>query len=64
MGRIASPTLVIHGSEDRYVPPANARALAEAIPGARLLVLEGAGHLVFVERAAEVNRGVLAFLGG
>ena len=64
VGRIASPTLVIHGAEDRYVPPANARALAEAIPDARLVVLEGAGHLVFVERAAEVNRGVLAFLEG
>ena len=64
VGRIASPTLVIHGAEDRYVPPANARALAEAVPGASLLVLEGAGHLVFVERATEVNREVLAFLGG
>jgi 3-oxoadipate enol-lactonase len=64
VGRITSPTLVIHGAQDRYVPPANARALAEAIPGARLLVLEGAGHLVFVERAAEVNRAVLAFLAG
>ena len=64
VGRITSPTLVIHGAEDRYVPPSNARALAEAIPGARLLVLEGAGHLVFIERAAEVNREVLAFLGG
>ncbi len=47
------------------MPPSNARALAEAIPGARLLVLEGAGHPVFVdERAAEVNRGVSAFLAG
>jgi 3-oxoadipate enol-lactonase len=62
VGRVASPTLVIHGAQDRYVPPANARALAEAIPGARLLLLEGAGHLVFVERAAEVNREVLTFL--
>ena len=47
------------------MPPSNARALAEGIPGARLLVLEGAGHLVFVdERAAEVNREVSAFLAG
>src|SRR5215213_4099915 len=35
-GRIGSPTLVIHGAEDRYVPPSNARALAEAIPNAKL----------------------------
>jgi pimeloyl-ACP methyl ester carboxylesterase len=61
-GRIGSPTLVIHGSEDRYVPPSNARALAEAIPNARLRVIEGAGHLVFVERAVEVNREVVEFL--
>jgi 3-oxoadipate enol-lactonase len=63
VGRISSPTLVIHGSEDRYVPPSNARALAEAIPNARLRILEGAGHLVFIERAAEVNMEVLKFLG-
>ncbi len=62
VGHITSPTLVIHGAEDRYVPPANARALAEAIPGARLRMLEDAGHLVFVERFADVNREVVRFL--
>jgi len=35
---ITSPTLVIHGSDDRYMPVANAVALAEAIPGAKLRV--------------------------
>lgn len=62
VGRIGSPTLVIHGSQDRYVPPSNARALADAIPNARLRIIEGAGHLVFIERAAEVNREVAEFL--
>jgi 3-oxoadipate enol-lactonase len=62
VGHITSPTLVIHGEEDRYVPPANARALAEAIPGAKLRLLEDAGHLVFVERFADVNREVVTFL--
>jgi pimeloyl-ACP methyl ester carboxylesterase len=62
VGRIGAPTLVIHGAEDRYVPPSNARALADAIPDARLRILEGAGHLVFVKRAEEVNREVLGFL--
>ena len=60
VGHITSPTLVIHGAEDRYVPPANARALAEAIPGAKLQMIEEAGHLVFVERFADVNRGSCA----
>jgi hypothetical protein len=53
---------VIHGTEDRYVPVANAVALAEAIPGARLRVLDKAGHLVFIERFGEVNREVVTFL--
>lgn len=62
VGSITSPTLVIHGSEDNYVPVANAEALAEAIPGARLRVLDNAGHLVFIERAADVNREIVTFL--
>jgi pimeloyl-ACP methyl ester carboxylesterase len=62
VGSITSPTLVIHGSEDSYVPAANAAALAEAIPGAKLRVLDNAGHLVFIERFADVNREVVTFL--
>jgi 3-oxoadipate enol-lactonase len=59
---ITSLTLVIHGAEDRYVPVANATALAERIPQARLRVLGDAGHLVFIERFADVNREVITFL--
>ena len=62
VGHITSPTLVIHGAEDRYVPVANAAALAGAIPGARLRVLDHAGHLVFIERFSDVNREVVSFL--
>jgi 3-oxoadipate enol-lactonase len=62
VGSITSPTLVIHGAEDRYVPVANAAALAEAIPDAKLRVLDGAGHLIFIERFADVNREVVTFL--
>jgi pimeloyl-ACP methyl ester carboxylesterase len=66
-GRVRSidaPTLVIHGSEDRLVPVANARALARAVPRSRLRVLEGAGHLVFIEEAEKVNEEVTSFLLG
>jgi pimeloyl-ACP methyl ester carboxylesterase len=38
------PTLVVHGSEDPLFPPAHGRALAEAIPGARFIELDGVGH--------------------
>jgi pimeloyl-ACP methyl ester carboxylesterase len=41
---IAVPTLVIHGTADPMFPLAHGRALAEEIPGARMLTLEGAGH--------------------
>jgi pimeloyl-ACP methyl ester carboxylesterase len=41
---IAAPTLVIHGAADPLVPPACGVATAQAIPGARLEVIEGMGH--------------------
>jgi 3-oxoadipate enol-lactonase len=62
VGNITSLTLVIHSAEDRYVSPANAAALSEAIPEAKLRVLDDAGHLVFIERFADVNREVNTFL--
>jgi pimeloyl-ACP methyl ester carboxylesterase len=46
---VAAPTLVIHGTADPMFPHAHGQALAEEIPGAKLLTLEGAGH--GVERA-------------
>ena len=42
--RITAPTLVIHGTADRLVAPSGGRATARAIPGARLLMIEGMGH--------------------
>jgi pimeloyl-ACP methyl ester carboxylesterase len=41
---IAVPTLVIHGAADPAFPPEHGEALAKEIPGARLLLLENAGH--------------------
>jgi pimeloyl-ACP methyl ester carboxylesterase len=57
---IAVPTLVIHGTADPMFPLAYGHALAEEIPGARLLTLEGAGH--GVERAdwEPIARAILA----
>jgi len=57
--RIAVPTLVVHGTEDQMLPPANSRVIAERIPGARLEWLEGVGHLFWWEqpsRTAELVR--------
>jgi pimeloyl-ACP methyl ester carboxylesterase len=42
--RIAAPTLVIHGAKDRMVRPSGGKATARAIPGARLMLVDGMGH--------------------
>jgi pimeloyl-ACP methyl ester carboxylesterase len=42
--RITAPTVVIHGTADRLVRPSGGRATAKAIPGARLVKVEGMGH--------------------
>jgi pimeloyl-ACP methyl ester carboxylesterase len=42
--RITAPTLVIHGTADRLISPSGGRATARAIPGARLMTIDGMGH--------------------
>jgi pimeloyl-ACP methyl ester carboxylesterase len=44
LARITAPTLVIHGGADPLIRPAASRALARAIPGARLVTYPGMGH--------------------
>ena len=44
LGEVKAPTLVLHGTQDPFFTPASAEALAAAIPGARLIWLEGVGH--------------------
>jgi len=58
LSRIRAPTLVITGSADRLVPPANSELLARSIPDARLLVLPGAGHCFPLEREGETVRAL------
>ena len=55
---IRAPTLVLTGSADKLVPPANSVILARSIPGARLRVLEGAGHVFPLEREQETVRAL------
>jgi pimeloyl-ACP methyl ester carboxylesterase len=53
---IRAPTLVLTGTADKLVPPANSEVLARSIPGARLIRLAGAGHVFPLEREAETVR--------
>ena len=56
------PTLVLHGTEDRVIPPKNARILAARIPAAELVLLEGAGHLYHSEQPGAADAAVLDFV--
>jgi 3-oxoadipate enol-lactonase len=56
------PTLVVQGTDDRLVQPGNAQLLADAIPGARLAWLEGAGHVFWTDRPDETVALVNGFL--
>ena len=59
---IRVPTLVITGLEDQLYPPAMARGIAKRIPGAKLVEIPGAGHIVNLEQPERFNRAVLDFL--
>ena len=56
------PVLVVVGDQDRLCPLAHSRALAGALRAGELVVYPGAGHLVPLERRAEVSRRLLALL--
>lgn len=60
--RIAVPTLVVHGTEDKLVNPANAVVLAARIPRARVVMIEGASHIFFSDRTEESGALLRAFL--
>jgi pimeloyl-ACP methyl ester carboxylesterase len=61
---LTMPLLLIQGEEDRVTPAdANAALLVKAVPGARLVMLAGCGHLPEVEASARVNQLITGFLG-
>jgi pimeloyl-ACP methyl ester carboxylesterase/predicted glycosyltransferase len=56
------PTLALHGTLDKIVPYSHAEKLVAAIPGARLVTFEGAGHLLHGRHAVKVNHLIRDFL--
>jgi non-heme chloroperoxidase len=59
--KIRVPTLVLSGSADVISPPAQARRIADLVPGARLEVFKGAGHMLMLERTDDVNALITEF---
>jgi pimeloyl-ACP methyl ester carboxylesterase len=62
LAAIACPTLVLVGDDDQLTPPDLAREMATAIPGARLAVIAGCGHLSTIERPEAVNKALVEWL--
>jgi 3-oxoadipate enol-lactonase len=60
--KVAVPMHIMVGDEDRLTPPAMSRQMAQRISGARLSLIEGAGHLSNIEQPERFNRALLAFL--
>ena len=59
---IAVPTVVLCGAEDRITPPALSEELAALVPGARLAIIDAAGHLANAEQPAAFNAAIDQFL--
>jgi pimeloyl-ACP methyl ester carboxylesterase len=58
---IRMPTLVIVGTGDLLTPPAQARQIARLIPGARLEIFTGGGHMLMLERTEALNKMIIDF---
>ena len=55
-------TLILHGSDDQLIPPSEAMAMRGAIPGARLRLLQDAGHLLNMEQPQLFNKAIREFI--
>ena len=62
--RVACPTLVIHGDEDRRVGIGRGEAIRDLVPSARLLTIGGGGHVTAARDPVAFNRTVRGFVGG
>ncbi|WP_429912854.1 alpha/beta fold hydrolase [Glycocaulis sp.] len=62
LATIAAPALILWGAEDRMIPAEHGERFADAMPDARLITYEGAGHVAMEEIPAETAADVRAFL--
>lgn len=62
LDRISLPTLILVGDQDVATVPDKSRRIQARIPGAQLVILEGAGHTSSVEEPEQVNQAIAQFL--
>jgi 3-oxoadipate enol-lactonase len=62
LSRLRCPVLVMHGTADKVIPISSAEEIKAAIPQAELVRLDGAGHMLPVERPDDVEMGLARFL--
>ncbi len=62
LGELRVPTLIVWGSEDQVRPVEEAPRLRDAIAGAQLLILEGAGHPAYLDQPERFHRALFTFV--
>ena len=58
---VSAPTLVLTGNRDIVTLPGASRTIADAVPGSRLVTIEGCGHMGFMEAHERYNAEIAAF---
>lgn len=61
VGKIKLPSLIICGKEDKMTPPELSRHIASSIGGSKICLIEGAGHMVMMERPEDFNNALIMF---
>jgi 3-oxoadipate enol-lactonase len=62
LGKVHTPTLILHGLDDGVVDPSHARLLRQAIPGSEVRLFPNTGHLIPIERPEETAQILLDWL--
>ena len=64
VGLITVPALAIVGDQDNMTPPKYSQYLVKNMKNCRMAVIEGGGHLAFLEKSDQVNKAIDEFIKG
>ena len=63
LGSVQTPTLILHGTDDRLCPFDLGKKMNEGIKGSQLIAVENAGHGFYYEEREKVNSELVRFIG-